>query len=145
MWDIGDKPEHDPLNNNNYIYIFRNIKTLNYVLFLFCVCLIYQSWMFVLLMMPHVGPMIRQYNVFYSILNTILYKILYASDLWWLFKEHKIILTTYGYGFSYQRDNTIHFPFVQNQLKWYIAYILHLILRISSILVKQKNQLRIYI
>ena len=39
----GDKPEHDPLNNNNYIYIFRNIKTLNYVLFLFCVCLIYQS------------------------------------------------------------------------------------------------------
>jgi hypothetical protein len=24
--------------------------------------------MFVLLMMPHVGPMIRQYNVFYSIL-----------------------------------------------------------------------------
>ena len=26
---------HDPLNNNNYIYIFRNIKTLNYVLFLF--------------------------------------------------------------------------------------------------------------
>ena len=40
---IGDKPEHDPLNNNNYIYIFRNIKTLNYVLFLLCVCLIYQS------------------------------------------------------------------------------------------------------
>ena len=34
---------HDPLNNNNYIYIFRNIKTLNYVLFLLCVCLIYQS------------------------------------------------------------------------------------------------------
>jgi hypothetical protein len=30
------------------IYIFRNIKTLSYVLFLFCVCLIYQSWMFVL-------------------------------------------------------------------------------------------------
>ena len=29
IWDIGDKPEHDPLNNNNYIYIFRNIKTLN--------------------------------------------------------------------------------------------------------------------
>jgi hypothetical protein len=25
-----------------------------------------QSWMFVLLMMPHVGPMIRQYNIFYS-------------------------------------------------------------------------------
>ena len=24
--------------------------------------------MFVLLMMPHVGPMIRQYNIFYSIL-----------------------------------------------------------------------------
>ena len=65
IWDIGDKPEHDPLNNNNYIYIFRNIKTLIYVLFLFCVCLIYQSWMFVLLMMPHVGPMIRQYNIFY--------------------------------------------------------------------------------
>jgi hypothetical protein len=60
MWDIGDKPEHDPLNNNNYIYIFRNIKTPNYVLFLLCVCLIYQSWMFVLLMMPHVGPVIRQ-------------------------------------------------------------------------------------
>jgi hypothetical protein len=33
---------------------------LNYVLFLLCVCLIYQSWMYVLLMMPHVGPMIRQ-------------------------------------------------------------------------------------
>jgi hypothetical protein len=30
IWDIGDKPEHDPLNNNNYIHIFRNIKTLNY-------------------------------------------------------------------------------------------------------------------
>ena len=42
MRDIGDKPENDPLNNN-YIYIFRNIKTPNYVLFLFCVCLIYQS------------------------------------------------------------------------------------------------------
>ena len=41
--EIGDKPEHDPLNNNNYIYIFRNIKSLNYVLFLLCVCLIYQS------------------------------------------------------------------------------------------------------
>jgi hypothetical protein len=27
-----------------------------------------KSWMFVLLMMPHVGPMIRQYNIFYSIL-----------------------------------------------------------------------------
>ena len=41
---LGDKPEHDPLNNNNnYIYIFRNIKTSNYVLFLLCVCLIYQS------------------------------------------------------------------------------------------------------
>jgi hypothetical protein len=66
IWDIGDKPEHDPLNNNNYIYIFRNIKTLNYVLFLLCVCLIYQSWMFVLLMMPHVGPMIRQYNPYIS-------------------------------------------------------------------------------
>jgi hypothetical protein len=51
IWDIGDKPEHDPLNNNNYIYIFRNIKTPNYVLFLLCVCLIYQSWMFVLLML----------------------------------------------------------------------------------------------
>ena len=38
MWDIGDKPEHDPLNNNNYIYIFRNIKTPNYVLFLLCMC-----------------------------------------------------------------------------------------------------------
>ena len=24
---------------------------------------VYQSWMFVLLMMPHVGPMIRQYNI----------------------------------------------------------------------------------
>ena len=34
----------------------------------FCVCLIYQSCMFVLLVMPHVGPMIRQYNIFYSIL-----------------------------------------------------------------------------
>ena len=68
MWDIGDKLEHDPLNNNNYIYIFRNIKTPNYVIFLLCVGLIYQSWMFVLLMMAHVGPMIRQYNVFYSIL-----------------------------------------------------------------------------
>jgi hypothetical protein len=34
--EIGDKPEHDPLNNNNYIYIFRNIKSLNYVLFLLC-------------------------------------------------------------------------------------------------------------
>jgi hypothetical protein len=56
------------LDNNNYIYIFRNIKNPNYVLFLLCVCLIYQSWMFVLLMMPHVGPMIRQSNVFYSIL-----------------------------------------------------------------------------
>jgi hypothetical protein len=43
------------LVNNNYIYIFRNIKTPNYVLFLLCVCLIFQSWMFVLLMMPHVG------------------------------------------------------------------------------------------
>jgi hypothetical protein len=21
MWDIGDKPEHDPLNNNNYMLI----------------------------------------------------------------------------------------------------------------------------
>ena len=51
---------YNPLNNNNYIYIFRNIKTPNYVLFLLCVCLIYQSWMFVLLMMPHGGPMIRQ-------------------------------------------------------------------------------------
>ena len=51
---------YDPLNNNNYIYIFRNIKTPNYVLFLLCVCLIYQSWIFVLLMMPHEGPMIRQ-------------------------------------------------------------------------------------
>ena len=68
MWDIGDKPEHDPLNNNNYIYIFRNVQTPNYVLFLLCVCLIYQSWMFVLLMIPHVGPMIRQWHVFYSIL-----------------------------------------------------------------------------
>jgi hypothetical protein len=37
--------------------------TLNYVLFLLCVCLIYQWWMFVLLMMPHVGPRIRQYNI----------------------------------------------------------------------------------
>ena len=34
--DIGDKPEHDPLNNDNYIYVFRNIKTPNYVLFLLC-------------------------------------------------------------------------------------------------------------
>jgi hypothetical protein len=73
-WDIGNKPEHDPLNNNNYTYIFRNIKTLNYVLFLLCVCLIYQSWMFVLLMMPHVGPMIRQYNIFYSILTYVAYE-----------------------------------------------------------------------
>ena len=40
---LGNKREHDPLNNNNYIYIFRNIKTLNYVLFLLCVCLNYQS------------------------------------------------------------------------------------------------------
>jgi hypothetical protein len=47
--------------------------------------------------------------------------------------------------FHIRRDNTIHFPFVQNQLRWYIAYILHLILWISSILVKQENQLRIYI
>ena len=30
----------------------------------------HQSLMFLLLMMPHVGPMIRQYNVFYSILYT---------------------------------------------------------------------------
>ena len=59
-------------HNNNYIYIFRNIKTPNYVLFLLCVCLIYQSWRFVLLMMPHVGPMIRQYNIFYSIHSIIL-------------------------------------------------------------------------
>ena len=66
MWDIGDKPEHDPLNNNNYIYIFRNIKTLNYVLFLLCVCLIYQSWMFVLLMTTHVGLWLG--NKMYSIL-----------------------------------------------------------------------------
>ena len=66
IWDIGDKPEHNPLNNNNYIYIFRNIKTLNYVLFLLCVCLIYQSWMFVLLMMPHVGLWLG--NKIYSIL-----------------------------------------------------------------------------
>ena len=76
----SDKPEHDPLNNNNYIYIFRyifrNIKTPNYVPFLLCVCLIYQSWMFVLLMMPHVGPMIRQYNIFYSIQS---YNILFNS------------------------------------------------------------------
>ena len=34
---IWDKPEHDPLNNNNYIYIFRNIKTPNYMSFFFCV------------------------------------------------------------------------------------------------------------
>ena len=70
IWDIGDKPEHDPINNNNFIYIFRNIKTLNYVLFLLCVCLIYQSWMFVSLMMPHEGPMIRQYNIYYILYQT---------------------------------------------------------------------------
>jgi ascorbate-specific PTS system EIIC-type component UlaA len=29
---IGDKPEHDPLNNNNYINIFRN--TIIYFLFI---------------------------------------------------------------------------------------------------------------
>ena len=69
MWDIVDKPEHDPLRNNNYIYIFRIIKTSNYVLFRFGVCFIYHSWMFVLLMMPHVDPItIRQYHVSYSIL-----------------------------------------------------------------------------
>jgi hypothetical protein len=37
MCDIGDKP----LNNNNYIYIFRNIKNPNYIFFcmsfFFCV------------------------------------------------------------------------------------------------------------
>ena len=54
----GQTTEHDPLNNNNYI--FRNIKTPNYVLFLLCVCFIYQSRMFVLLMMSHVSPMVRQ-------------------------------------------------------------------------------------
>ena len=31
--DIGDKPEHDPLNNNNYIYVFRNIKTPNFCVY----------------------------------------------------------------------------------------------------------------
>jgi hypothetical protein len=89
-----------PLKNNNYIYIFRNRKTPNYVLFLLCVCLIYQSWMFVLLMMPHVdillcinhncylycccvsiiivictcppGALIWLINLFYSILYMIL-------------------------------------------------------------------------
>ena len=60
--------DHNIAQNNLDIYIFRNIKTPNHVLFLLCVCLIYQSWMFVVLMMPRVGPMIRQYNVFYSIL-----------------------------------------------------------------------------
>ena len=48
------------VNTNKWRTTHRNIKTLNYVLFLFCICLIYQSWMFVLLMMPHVGPMITQ-------------------------------------------------------------------------------------
>ena len=83
MWDIGDKPEHDPLKNNNYIYILRIIKTSNYVLLLLGVCLIYHSWMFVLLMMPHVGPItIRQYNVLYSILYDVIYSNKRRHILW---------------------------------------------------------------
>ena len=50
---------------------FQNLIVLEYFI---------QSWMFVLLMMPHVGPVIRQYNIFYSILYNILYY-LYVLDV----------------------------------------------------------------
>jgi hypothetical protein len=48
IWDIGDKPEHDPLNNNNYIYIFRNIKTLKYAFVLTLFSIQYYIYFFIL-------------------------------------------------------------------------------------------------
>jgi hypothetical protein len=52
-------PEHSRQRRPKEIYLFRVLK---------CSRLFLPIIMFVLLMMPHVGPMIRQYNVFYSIL-----------------------------------------------------------------------------
>jgi xanthine/uracil permease len=53
-------PEHSRRRRPKEIYLFRVLK---------CSRSFLPIIIFVLLMMPHVGPMIRQSNVFYSILH----------------------------------------------------------------------------
>jgi hypothetical protein len=71
IWDIGDKPEHDPLNNNNYIYIFRNIKNLKLCPFSF-VCMSHLS---IILYIADDNIQTTYFNFFINLLISILHRL----------------------------------------------------------------------